>query len=74
MPLQECGRQTTERFLPGKAITIMTQIRSFLTTYYLKANHLEEGKAFLDFFMQLWKRENDLPKKFNHVRGVLFPA
>lgn len=43
-------------------------------THYLKANHLEEGKAFLDFLWELLEEGKRFAKEFYHVRGCCLPG
>lgn len=42
-------------------------------THYLKANHLEEGRCFLDFLWSLLMRGDGLPENFTAQKAAVFP-
>ena len=42
-------------------------------THYLKANHLEEGRCFLDFSGVFLMRGDGLPENFTAQKAAVFP-
>lgn len=43
-------------------------------SHYLKANHLEEGKCFLDFLWNLREEGEKFAKEFYHAEGICLPG
>lgn len=74
MPLQGVWTADNDSLPPWKGDyhhDLNTQM-SYIS--YLKANHMTEGEAFIDFLLSLEKRGEEFAEKFYGVKGLCLPS
>lgn len=75
MPLQGLWTACDDKHLPPWKGDYHHDLNTQLTYYsYLKANHLEQGRCYLDYLASLTKRARDFAASFYNADGICLPS